>query len=67
MVFLSEALHSRGESLNLSLEDSWAWFVSLNVIDGRHRASKYNATLGSGSVRMAFRLLRIAQIEFSHR
>ena len=67
MVLLSEALHSCGESLNLPLEGSWAWFISLNVIGGHHRASKYNATLGSGSVCMAFRLLRIAQNEFSHK
>ena len=51
VVFHSEALYGRGESLNLSLEGSWAWFVSLNVIGGgRHRTSKNHATLGSGSV-----------------
>ena len=67
MVLLNEVLHSRSESLNLSLEGNWARFVSLNILGGRHRASKYNATLGLGSVHMAFRLLRIAQNEFSHR
>ena len=67
MVLLSEALYSRGESLNLSFEGSWVWFVSLNAIGGCHRASKYNATLGPGSIRMAFKLLKIAQNKFSHR
>ena len=51
VVFHSEALYGRGESLYLSLEGSWAWFVSLNVIGGgRHRTSKNHATLGLGSV-----------------
>ena len=51
MVLLSEALHGRGESLNLSLEGSYVWFVSLNIIGGgRHRTSKNHATLGLGSV-----------------
>ena len=37
VVLLSEALHNCDESLNLSLEGSWAWFVYLNVISGgRH-------------------------------
>ena len=67
MVLLNEVLHSRGESLNLSLEGNWARFVSLNVLGGCHRASKYNTTLGPGSDHMAFRLLRIAQNEFPHR
>ena len=45
MVLLSKALYGRGESLNLSLEGDGTWFVSLNVVGGRHRVSKYHATL----------------------
>ena len=36
MVLLSESLHGRGESLNLSLEGSCVWFISLNVVSGCH-------------------------------
>ena len=45
MVLLSQALYGRGESLNLSLESGGTWFVSLNVVGGRHRVSKYHVTL----------------------
>ena len=53
MVLLGEVFHGSGESLNLSLEDNRAWFVSLNVVGGRHRASKYYATLCLRSICMA--------------
>ena len=36
LVLLGEALHGSGESLNLSLKGSRAWFVSLSIIGGRH-------------------------------
>jgi len=36
MVLLGEALHSSGESLNLSLEGGCAWFISLNIVGGHH-------------------------------
>ena len=53
MVLLGEALHDGGESLNLSLEGGYAWFVSLNIVGGRLRASKYHATLCPRSNSMA--------------
>ena len=52
MVLLSEALHDRAESLNLSLECSYAWFVYFSIVGGHHRASKYHATLRLGSDNM---------------
>ena len=55
MVLLGEAFHDSSESLNLSLKGSRAWFVSLNVVGGRHRASKYHATLCPGSDSMAYK------------
>ena len=55
MVLLGEALYDSDESLNLSLEGSGAWFVSLNIVGGRHRASKYHATLCLGSDSMAYK------------
>ena len=55
MVLLSEVFHDNDESLNLSLEGRCAWFVSLNVVGGRHRASKYHATLCPGSICMAYK------------
>ena len=55
MVLLGEVLHGRGKSLNLSLEGGCAWFVFLNIVGGRHRASKYHATLCSGSNIMAYK------------
>ena len=55
MVLLSEALYGRSESLNLSLEGGGTWFVSLNVVGGCHRASKYHATLCLGSDCMAYK------------
>ena len=53
MVLLGEALHGGGESLNLSLEGRCAWFVSLNIVGGHLRASKYHATLCPRSNSMA--------------
>ena len=53
VVLLGEAFHSGDESLNLSLEGRCAWFISLNIVGGRHQTSKYHAILCSGSVRMA--------------
>ena len=52
MVLLGEALHDSGESLNLSLECSCAWFVYLSIVGGHHQASKYHATLRPGSDNM---------------
>ena len=50
VVLLSEAFHGHGEGLYLSLKGRRVWFVSLNVISGRYRSSKYHATLCLGSV-----------------
>ena len=58
MVLLGEVLYGNGESLNLSLEGSYAWFVSLNIVGGRHQASKYHATLFLGSDSMAYKSQR---------
>ena len=55
MVLLSEVFHGRGESLNLSLDGSYAWFVSLNVVGGCHRVSEYHVTLCSKSVCIAYK------------
>ena len=49
MVLLCEAFYGSGESLKLSLEGGGAWFVSLNVVGGRHQVSKYHAILCLGS------------------
>ena len=61
VVLLSEALHDCYKSLNLSLEGSWAWFVSLYIVGGCYRVSEYHATLYSGSVCMAYKLLSSPQ------
>ena len=45
MVLLDEAFHSHGESLNLSFEGGSMQFVSLIIVGGRYRASKYHATV----------------------
>ena len=55
VVLLSETLHGRDESLNLSLEGNCAWFVSLNVVGDCHRVSEYRVTLCPGSVCMAYK------------
>ena len=55
MVLLGEAFYGNDESLNLSLEGGGAWFVSLNIVSGHHRASKYHATLCLGSDSMAYK------------
>ena len=36
MVLLGKALHGGSESLNMSLEGGYAWFVSLSIVGGRH-------------------------------
>ena len=51
MVLFGEAFH--GESLNLSLEGSGTWFVSLVIVGGSHQASEYHTTLCSGGDSMA--------------
>jgi len=56
IVLLGEALHGSGESLNLSLEGVCVWFISLNIVGGRHQASKYHATLCLESDSMAYKL-----------
>ena len=56
MVFLGEAFYGYGESLNLSLEGSGTWFVSLIIVGGRHRVRKYHATLYLGSGSMAYKI-----------
>ena len=56
MVLLGEALYGSGEGLNLSLKRDGAWFVSLSIVGGCHRASKYHATLCLGRDSMAYNL-----------
>ena len=56
MVLLGKAFYCSGESLNLSLECGDAWFISLNIVGGRHCASKHHATLCLGSNSMACKL-----------
>ena len=55
MVLLGEAFYSSNESLNLSLEGGGIWFVSLNIVGGRHRASEHHATICLGSGSMAYK------------
>ena len=55
MVLIGEAFYDSSESLNLSLEGGDAWFVSLNIVGGRHQASKHHATLCLGSDCMAYK------------
>ena len=55
MVLLGEVFYGNGESLNLSLEGGGVWFVSLNIVGGCHRASKYDATLCLGSNSVAYK------------
>ena len=45
MVLLGKVFHDSGKSLNLSFKGSYTQFVSMNIVGGRHRASKYHATL----------------------
>ena len=56
MVLLGEAFYGHGESLNLSLEGGGIWFISLIIVDGHHRASKYHAILCLGSDSMAYKI-----------
>ena len=53
MILFDEAFHCSREGLDLSLQGSELWFVSLNVVVGHHRASKYHAILCLGSSSMA--------------
>ena len=62
VVLLSKALHSRSESLNLSLEGSCPWFVSLNVVSSCHQESEYHATLCLRSLCMAYKSQSFPQI-----
>ena len=55
MVLIGEAFYGSGKSLNLFLEGGGAWFVSLNIIRGCHRVSKYHATLCLGSDSMSYK------------
>ena len=55
VILLSEALHGRNESLNLSLKGNCTWFVSVNVVGGCHRASQYHAPLCPRSICMAYK------------
>ena len=57
MVLLGEAFYGRGERLNLSLEGGGTWFVSLIIIDGRHRVSKYYTPFCLGSNSMTLQVL----------
>ena len=53
LILFGEAFHCSCESLDLPLQGSGSWFVSLSVVAGRHRVSEYNATLCLGSDSMA--------------
>ena len=44
MILLGETFHYCCEGLDLSLQDSGAWFVALIIDGGCHRMSKYHAT-----------------------
>ena len=54
MILFGEVFHCSRESLDLPLQGSRSQFVSLNVVGGHHRVSKYHATLCSGSDNMAY-------------
>ena len=58
MVLLGEAFHGCNECLNLSIEGSGLRFISLVIVSGCHRPSKYHETLclGSGSMAYCFKL-----------
>ena len=58
MVLLGEAFYGSDESLNLSLEGGGAWFVSLDIVGGRHRASTHYVTLCLGRDSMAYKSKR---------
>ena len=53
MILFGETIHCSREGLDLPLWGSGSWFISLNVVGGRHRVSKYHATLSLGSDSMA--------------
>ena len=53
MILFGETFHYCREGLDLSLQGNGLRLVSLNVVGGRHRASKYHAILRPGSDSMA--------------
>ena len=53
LILFGEVFHCSCESLDLPLQGSGSWFVSLSVLAGRHRVSEYHATLCQGSDSMA--------------
>ena len=53
MILFGETFHYCREGLDLPLQGSRSWLVSLNVVGGHHRASKYHATLCPRSNSMA--------------
>ena len=53
MILFGKAFHYGREGLDLPFQGSGLQFVSLNVVGGRHRASKYHVTLCLGSDSMA--------------
>ena len=53
MILFGETFHCNREGLDLPLQGSGSRFVSLNVVGGHHRTSKYHATLCLGSNSMA--------------
>ena len=63
MILFGETFHCCHESLDLPLQGSGSQLVSLNVVGGRHRASKYHATLCPGSNSMANLFPQMAPID----
>ena len=53
MILFGETFHCNREGLDLPLQGSGLRLVSLNVVGGHHRTSKYHATLCLGSNSMA--------------
>ena len=53
LILFGEAFHCSYERLDLPLQGSGSWFVSLSVVAGRHQVSEYHATLCLGSDSMA--------------
>ena len=57
MILFGETFHCCREGLDLPLQGSGSWLVSLNIVRGCYRESKYHATLCSGSESMAYKSL----------
>ena len=55
MILLGKAFYYRYESLDFPLEGGGTQFISLSVVGGCHRVSKYYATLCLGSDCMAYK------------